>query len=258
MLQAEHVSVNLGGRAIVTDVSLSLHAGQWLMLCGPNGAGKSTLIGALSRALPCEGSITLLGKPLCSYRPRALACRLGVLSQEVHGMDAFTVEQIVAMGRYAHHQGVFGAAEKDEPRRVAAALSAVGLEDRRHQSVLTLSGGERQRALLAQALCQDPDVLMLDEPANHLDLKYQKQLFEIIDRWRQQEGKAVISVVHDLSLARRWGTHALLLSGGRVVAEGPISQAMDAGALRRAWGMDVFAWLEELHRAWAEESPAGG
>lgn len=257
MLKAQHVSVTLGGQPIVTDVSLSLGEGQWLMLCGPNGAGKSTLIGALSRAVPCTGEITLLGKPLRSYRPRIMARHLGVLSQAVQGMDAFTVEQIVAMGRYAYRQGMLGAAERDAPERVAAALDAVGLWERRRQPVTTLSGGERQRTLLAQVLCQDPDVLILDEPANHLDLKYQKQLFEIIDRWRCQAGKAVISVVHDLSLARRWGTHALLLAEGRAIAAGPVAQVLTSRALQSAWDMDVLAWLEELHGAWAGESIPG-
>lgn len=250
MLRAQGVSVHLAGKAIVADVSLILEEGQWLMLCGPNGAGKSTLIGALSRAIPATGEITLLGRPLRAYRAKALACHLGVLSQAMGGMEAFTVEEIVAMGRYAHRRGILGGAEADLPRRVDAALDAVGLTGQRRQRVTTLSGGERQRTLLAQALCQDPDVLMLDEPANHLDLIYQKQLFELIDRWRRQPGKAVLSVVHDLSLARRWGTHALLMDGGHAVACGPIAQVMTADTLARVWRMDVLGWMRDVQSAW--------
>lgn len=257
MLRAKGVSVHLGGKAIVADVSLTLEAGQWLMLCGPNGAGKSTLIGALSRAIPSTGEIALRGRSLRVYRPRELARHLGVLSQAVGGMEAFTVEEIVAMGRYAHRRGILGGAQKDTPQRVDAALAAVGLTGQRHQCVTTLSGGERQRTLLAQVLCQDPDVLMLDEPANHLDLVYQKQLFELIDRWRRQPGKAVLSVVHDLSLARRWGTHALLMDRGRAVASGPIAQVMTADALARVWQMDVMGWMRELQSAWAGEPGPG-
>lgn len=257
MLRAKGVSVHLGGKAIVADVSLTLEAGQWLMLCGPNGAGKSTLIGALSRAIPSTGEIALMGRSLRAYRPRELARHLGVLSQATGGMEAFTVEEIVAMGRYAHRRGILGGAQKDTPQRVDAALAAVGLTGQRRQCVTTLSGGERQRTLLAQTLCQDPDVLMLDEPANHLDLVYQKQLFELIDRWRRQPGKAVLSVVHDLSLARRWGTHALLMDSGRAVASGPIAQVMTADALARVWQMDVMGWMRELQRAWAGNPGSG-
>ena len=91
---------------------------------------------------------------------------------------------------------------------------------------------------------------MLDEPANHLDLIYQKQLFELIDRWRRQPGKAVLSVVHDLSLARRWGTHALLMDGGHAVACGPIAQVMTADTLARVWRMDVLGWMRDVQSAW--------
>ena len=139
MLRAQGVSVHLAGKAIVADVSLILEEGQWLMLCGPNGAGKSTLIGALSRAIPATGEITLLGRPLRAYRAKALACHLGVLSQAMGGMEAFTVEEIVAMGRYAHRRGILGGAEVDLPRRVDAALDAVGLTGQRRQRVTTLS-----------------------------------------------------------------------------------------------------------------------
>ena len=258
MLQANHLSVTVGKNRILTDVSMALEEGQWLMLCGPNGAGKSTLVAALSRAIPCEGIVTLLERPLQSYRPKTLAQHVGVLSQNVGGMEAFTVEEVVAMGRYAYRRGIFGTEETDMPERVNAALQTVRMTEKRRQSMLTLSGGERQRALLAQALCQDPDVLMLDEPANHLDLVYQKQLFEVIDLWRRQPGKAVVTVVHDLCLARRWGTHALLLEAGKVIAQGKVQQVMDSPEVNRIWRMDVGKWVCELADPWMAKKAEKG
>ena len=116
---------------------------------------------------------------------------------------------------------------------------------------VTLSGGERQRMLLAQVLCQEPDVLLLDEPGNHLDLRFQQELFLLIDAWRREPGHAVVSVVHDLSLARKFGTHALLLSSGRGTY-GEISAILTPAALESAWQMDVVGWLRSLGDVWQE------
>ena len=111
--------------------------------------------------------------------------------------------------------------------------------------------GLRQRMLLAQVLCQEPDVLLLDEPGNHLDLRFQQELFLLIDAWRREPGHAVVSVVHDLSLARKFGTHALLLSSGRGTY-GEISAILTPAALESAWQMDVVGWLRSLGDVWQE------
>ena len=248
-LTAQSVRVRAGGKDIVRDVSFELADGQWLMLVGPNGAGKSTLVGAVSGSVPCEGDIRLDGIPLSALRPAARARRIGVLDQQVSMTYAFSVEEVVAMGRYAYAQGAFGGGDRDGQRCVDEALEAVGLTGRRHQSMLTLSGGERQRAFLAQALCQSTDVLILDEPGNHLDLAYEKQLFELIDDWRRAPGRAVICVVHDLSLARLYGTHALLMDQGRG-AWGAVDEVLTPHRLETVWGMDVQGWMKRLQEAW--------
>ena len=251
MLKAENITVCAGGKAIVSDVSFALEKGQWLMLLGPNGAGKSTLLRAVSRAIRHEGEVTLLGRDIRTYRPRELALHIGVMSQDAGVHGEFTVEEIVSLGRYAH-RGMLAPQHTDTERRVSEVLDTVGLSAQRTQRMQTLSGGERQRAFLAQVLCQDPDILMLDEPGNHLDLVYHKQLLDVIDRWRQQPGKAVVSVVHDLSIARRYGTHALLMENGRTAASGTVQEATQADVLRRVWGMDVAAWLRELAEGFAQ------
>ena len=142
-LSAEHVSVLRGRTEIVHDVSFSVSDGQWLMICGPNGAGKSTLLSAVSQELPYTGLVTLDGTDLRRMKPRPLARRMAMLRQLSDLAYAYTVEEVVAMGRYAHRgllQADSGGAEA-----VERALQAVQLQDKRRQNILTLSGGERQR-----------------------------------------------------------------------------------------------------------------
>ena len=126
------------------------------------------------------------------------------------------------------------------------------LQDKRSQSVLTLSGGELQRTFLAQVLAQNPKLLLLDEPTNHLDLIYQKQIFALVSRWLQTPGRAVVSVVHDLSLARAFGTDALLIDHGKAVACGSAVEVLNKKHLDPVYGMDVGAWMRGLYGQWTE------
>ena len=250
MLTTENVSVRYGEHVVVDNLSFSLKEGQWLMLVGPNGAGKSTLISAISRGVPYSGAIALDGRDIRAYKPTQLARKLGVLSQQHHVSYAYTVEEIVNLGRYAHSRGFFSANSDDGAAQVEDALRRTGMEALRHASVLTLSGGELQRTFLAQAFAQNPDILILDEPANHLDLVYQKHIFALIDEWRGRPGRAVISVVHDLSLAMKYGTHAILMHHGKSVAQGEKDAVLTPENLRDVYEMDVHGWMRELLAQW--------
>ena len=161
------------------------------------------------------------------------------------------VEEVVRLGRYAYAPTIFSRHSGEEDA-VRAALEQTGLYEQRRQNVLTLSGGELQRTFLAQTFCQDPKLLLLDEPTNHLDLVYQKQVFELIQNWLKQPGRAVISVVHDLSLARAYGTRALLLDRGQVVADGPMDRVFSDEVLNRVYRMDVRAWMNKMLDQWKE------
>ena len=260
LLQAQNVSVSLGGQRIVQDVSFSLLSGQWLMLIGPNGAGKSTLIGALSGAVPFQGRITVCGKDARHYKSRELARRLGVLAQNHAVGYGFTVEEVIRMGLYSQKQRLFSPFQKEETvpfagaeEKVRQAAEATGLTSLLSHSVLTLSGGEVQRTFLAQLFVQDPQILLLDEPANHLDLVYQKQLFSLVSEWLKQPGRAVLSVVHDLTIARYYGTHALLLTQGKQVSCGPVGQVMTPEALQQVFSLDVFDWMKTMYGQWMEK-----
>ena len=250
MLRANHVTVRYGDRAVVDDVSFRLREGQWLMLAGPNGAGKSTLIEAIAQGVPCTGSIEWAGEDVRALKPAQLARRIGVLSQRNTVGYAYTVEEVVGLGRYAYSHGFLSGRRGEDRDRVDQALEMTGLADLRRASMLTLSGGEMQRVFLAQVFAQDPRVLILDEPANHLDLNYQQQIFSLIRGWLETPGRAVLSVVHDLSLARRYGTHAILMHRGKSVAQGVIGDVMTPQNLDGVYGMDVAAWMGELLSQW--------
>lgn len=225
MLTVENVSVAYGDREVVKGVSFALENGQWLMLCGPNGAGKSTLVKAIAQSVRWSGRIVLEGRNIRTIRPKEMGRMVGVLSQNHQLGYAFTVEEVVALGRYAYGGPLMGRDMEGE-NHIRQALERTGMENLRRQSMLALSGGEMQRVFLAQVFAQDPALLMLDEPANHLDPVYQRQIFSLIGDWLKRPGRAVISVVHDLSLARRYGTHALLMTGGRAVAQGPVEAVL--------------------------------
>ena len=249
MLKVSNLSVSYGDLKIVSDVSFSLSEGDWLMLAGPNGAGKSTILGAIGGGIPCRGAVTWDGKSLLTMKGKERAALLGTLQQNHFVSYGFTVSQVVRLGRYA-----FGHNDPEGPRAVEEALSLVGLWEKRHQIVTTLSGGELQRTFLAQLLCQNPKVLLLDEPANHLDLVYQKQVFSLVDEWRRQPGRAVLSVVHDLSLARRYGSRALLLDRGHTVALGPVEESLGEARLNSVYGLDVGAWMRDLYAQWEDRT----
>ena len=252
MLQGEHITVRYGSFTVVDDLSFHLREGQWLMLAGPNGAGKSTLIETIARGTPYTGTIRWKGENICSLKPSDLARNIGVLAQKNNVGYAYTVEEVVGLGRYAYKASLFSGRDDGGKAAVEKALEMTGLTGLRHASMLTLSGGETQRVFLAQVFAQNPQVLILDEPANHLDLKYQQHIFSLIREWLKEPGRAVLSVVHDLSLARRYGTHAILMHHGKSVSQGPIADVMTPDNLQQVYGMDVYAWMREMLSQWQD------
>ena len=249
-LEASSLSVRRGGKLLLSKVSFRLNAGDWLAVVGPNGAGKSTLLKALAGEWPYAGELDLDGRPLRQMKPRERSKLVGLMDQAAFGQFSFTVEEVVRMGRYPYRRGFLNGGDPEEDQAVEQALRDTDLTGLRHRSILTLSGGEKQRCALAQALCNQPEVLLLDEHANHLDLNFQKELYQITDRWRQRPGHAVITVLHDLSAARRFSTAALVLHQGRPLAYGAPETALSDETLRAAWGMDVAGWMRGMSEVW--------
>ncbi len=240
LLEAQSVSMAVGGTTLVDAVSLKIGAGEMVAIVGPNGAGKSTLIRMLSGDLrPIHGKVRLKQRDLPAYRPRELAQHRAMLSQHVNVTFPFTVEEIVTMGA------------GESPRTVArglveAALDEVGLAHFGARRLPTLSGGEQQRAHFARVLVQlacgearhGPGLLLLDEPTSSLDLRHQIDLVETARR-RAQNGTAVIAILHDLNLAMRFADRILLLHRGRIAIDGDRAAAMRPDTIRQIFEIDV-------------------
>ncbi|MCQ2405908.1 MAG: ABC transporter ATP-binding protein [Oscillospiraceae bacterium] len=250
VLEVKALSVSIGRAELVKDLSFSVNEGQWLMICGPNGAGKSTLLNAITGGYAYSGTVLYKGESLKKLSPKKRAAELGILAQNHYVGYEFTVEEVVALGRYAHSKNVLGGMSDEDERHINEALSLTGLNELRNHSVLTLSGGELQRTFLAQVIAQNPKLLLLDEPTNHLDLIYQKQVFELIEKWLEVPGRAVISVVHDLSLARAFGTDALLMDKGRLLSSGDVKKVLSPENLNSVYGMDVGKWMRTMLSQW--------
>ena len=253
MLNVKNLTVRYGSLTILEDLSFHLAQNKWLMVVGPNGAGKSTLINTVSQGVRYSGSILFRDNDISKIRPAERAKKIGVLTQNHHVTYSFTVEEVVRLGRYAYSPGVFSQSSGDDMEMVNNALAITGMEPFRKQSVMTLSGGELQRTFLAQIFAQDPQLLLLDEPTNHLDMVYQKLTFELIKKWIERTGRAVVSVVHDLSLARAYGTNALLIDKGKLVSYGKINDVINRENLNQVYSMDVYGWMRDMLSQWTDD-----
>jgi iron complex transport system ATP-binding protein len=237
-IECRDVTLRRGSRAVLHGVSLALHAGEALALVGPNAAGKSTLVRALAGLLaPERGEVLLEGRPLGGFGRDALARAVALVMSEEEGPETLTVEDRVALGRYPH-RGPFRPLTAADREAVRRALCQTGIEDLARRRLGTLSAGERQLATLARGLCQEPRVLLLDEPSAHLDVGHELRLFRVIDEARAR-GVAALAVVHDLQRAAAWAGRMVLLSGGRVAAEGPPDAVLQSAECAAAFGVRV-------------------
>jgi len=250
MLKAENVTVQYGDLKVLDELSFDVYEGDWFMVAGPNGAGKSTIVNAISGGAPYSGKILSLGEDIRKIKSREKARRLGILSQSNTVGYAFTVEEVVRLGRYSHTKSILNQDSRSDEDAINDAIDKAGLRELTAQSVLTLSGGELQRVFIAQLFAQNPALLILDEPTNHLDLAYQQQVFALISEWLKTPGRAVISVVHDLSLAKAYGTKAILLNSGKTVAEGAPSAIFTRETLKSVYNMDVYEWFNKMLSQW--------
>ena len=220
---------------------LSLGAEPLCGLVGPNGSGKSTLLKVAAGLLtPGQGAVQLNGNSLGRMRRAELARQLGFLPQECPVLFDYTVEQVAAMGRHAHG-GVLELANPADREAVERALADVGLEPLRHRPLSQLSGGERRRAWLASALAQEPDILLLDEPTQALDLHQAAAVMEVLAR-KAAKGLRVVAALHDLNLAALFCDRLVLLQDGKITADGIPAEILTEKRLIPAYGdkIEVF------------------
>lgn len=234
-LRVENVSVGMGGKPVLTDVSFAATSREIIGLIGPNGAGKSTLLKAILGLVPSTGKVTLFGAERLT--PRERAQRACYVPQEREIAWPLSVRQIVALGRTPFLSRAQGLTTDDEIL-IREAMRQVDIEHLADRNVLELSGGERARVLIARALAQNAPLLIADEPAAGLDPAHQIALMDMIAARANCQGLAIVTV-HDMGLAARWCTRLLVLHDGRLVADGPPDQVLQPELFARVYGIDV-------------------
>jgi len=228
------------------DVSFAITPGEIIGVIGPNSSGKTTLIRLLTRVHePASGEIRLEGVPIGRMSRTDLARRVAVVPQGMLPQFPFTVGELALMGRYPHDPGRYFESPGD--RAIARdAMEATGVLELADSPIEHLSGGERQRAVIARALAQEPQLLVLDEPTAHLDLRYQVEAAALLRRLNRERGMTVLLVSHDLNLAAEVCDRLLLLNGGRPTAIGPPEAVIDEALLASVFGCAVIVDKNEV------------
>lgn len=238
LLDIAALSVRLGGRAVVDQVSLRVDHGEIVGLVGPNGAGKSSLLRGAMGLTRAAGEIRLGGDPIGTLTPAERARRVAYLPQERAIAWPLAVKHLVALGRTPHRAPGAGWTP-DDHAAVAAAMRATDVAAMADRPASTLSGGERARVLIARALAQETPLLLADEPTEGLDPAHQLALMETFAELGKR-GSGVLVSLHDLGLAARWCTRLIVLEQGRLIAEGPPAATLSDALLRNVYGVDAF------------------
>lgn len=236
VLELRKVDLSYGKTQVVRGVSFTLAAGEWLAVIGPNGAGKSSILKALAGILPFDGTIEVAG---ARHRKRTAAARqIGYVAQKPIMPAGMSTAEYVLLGRTAH-LGWMGTESAEDRGRVAEVLDRLELGAMAGRPIDELSGGEAQRATLARALVQEAKILVLDEPTSALDLAHQISVLELVDELRVERDLAVVSAMHDLTIASRFAERLLLLADGVPVATGAATEVLTEDVLSRHYGTPV-------------------
>jgi iron complex transport system ATP-binding protein len=235
MISVEDVSAGYASRPVLRNVTLRVARGDFVGLIGPNGCGKTTLLRVISGVLPpSAGRVRLRGSDLRKIGSRKLARAMACLPQHFSLDLAFTVRELVLMGRSPHLPRIGGETRRDF-EIVQSAMDLAALSHLADRLITEISGGERQRVLIAMCLAQEPEVLLLDEPASHLDIAHQLSVLDLIAKLNRQTGMTVVAVFHDLNLAAEYCQRLLVLNEGRVEALGRPQDVLTAEMILRVY-----------------------
>jgi ABC-type cobalamin/Fe3+-siderophores transport system ATPase subunit len=248
-LAATSVTASYGARVVLRDCSFSLRSGEIVAVVGPNGAGKSTLLRVLAGLLrPAAGAVSLDDQDVGAMSRSALARRIAVVPQIFDTLFPFTVREVVALGRTAR-LGAFGRASADDLAAVDRAIGELELGSLAPRRIDRLSGGERQRAVLAMALAQESDVLLLDEPTVHLDPGHQLATLGLLRDLAARRQLAVCAVLHDLNLASTFASRIVAIADGRIVRDGTPLEVIHPDLVKAVFGEGLEVVARDGHPA---------
>ncbi len=237
-LELRDLTLHYDSRLTLDSVNLRIATGELVCLLGPNGAGKSTLLRAITGTVaPSAGTVLIDGVPLAEYDRPSLARRMAVVPGQTVVAFPMRVDELVGLGRIPHEHPLLGQRPAD---RVAIdhAIERVGIGHLRGRDVRQLSLGERQLVVLAMTIAQGAQLLLLDEPTVHLDLRHQIEVMELLRDLAQKDGVTVLAVLHDIGLASHFFPRVLLIAEGRMVADGPPQAVLTPDRLRTVFGVD--------------------
>lgn len=242
---ASQLSVTLGGNQIISGVNLEADSGSWVGVIGPNGSGKSTLLKSLGGLMSLETGTVDIGHMSLARAPRRHWARMvSIVPQRPQIPSDMTVADYALLGR-TPHLGPLAVEGPSDLAVVGRTLGQLQLVQMAERALGTLSGGELQRAVLARAIAQEAPVLLLDEPTTSLDLGHQQQVLELVEDLRRSHGLTIVSALHDLSLAAQFCDRLVLLSAGRVTAEGAPHQVLTEDSIKLHFGADVKLATDE-------------
>ena len=228
---------------VLKNVSVEIASGEVMGILGPNGSGKSTLLKVLMRILvPQKGIVEMFGQPYLSLSQSTISRRVAFVPQETQQVFPFTINEMVLMGRYPHHSKTWGLGWEGFRDRslVIQAMEDLNVSHLGERLITDVSGGERQRAIIARALAQEPEVLLLDEPTAFLDLHHQLDIARIVRRLNRERGMTVILVSHDLNLASQYCDRVLLFKDGEIVKIGHPQEVICREHLESVYGCHVI------------------
>ena len=241
-IQARGLAVGYDGVPVVRDISLAIEKGEIVTLIGPNGAGKSTILKSLARQLRLlAGTVELDGRNLAALPARELARRMAVALTERTRPELMTCREVVSMGRYPY-TGPLGVLSPEDEAQVDAALETVRARDLGERDFNAVSDGQRQRVLLARALCQQPEIIVLDEPTSFLDIRHKLELLAILRRMAREEGITVVMSLHEIDLAQKISDKIVCVQGETVAQFGPPEEVFTEARIRSLYDLEQGAY----------------
>ena len=215
--QTEQLTVGYNGQPVVRDIKVTIKKGQILTLIGPNGSGKSTILKSITKQLdPIGGAIYIGGRSTQNISNREMSRKTAVVLTERPQPELMTCEDVVAVGRHPY-TGTMGILSKNDKERICDALSAVNALDIKDRRFSEVSDGQLQRVMLARALCQEPEIIVLDEPTSFLDIRYAVEILDILQKMARDRGVTVIMSLHELNFAKRISDLIMCIKSGRVL-----------------------------------------